>query len=159
MEGDVLGDVVPAGAVDALDLIAEGFQPGLVLGGGVFGGGCGDLRFEGQPHVEQLEGQLVLVVQPGQAQRVLGQGAVALDVGAVPAAHLQHPLGGQPLDRLPDGAAPHLKHLAQLKFVGHFFPDGDGSLQNIVHQSVFDLRAQQFAFHSSYPRSVVCEVY
>ena len=158
VELDVFGDVILAGQIGAFHFVAESLQTLFVLRGRVARRSRRDLRFQSNAHVKQLQSQLVFVIQAGKSQWVLGQGAMTFDVGTVSPAHLQDAFGGQTLDRLPYGAAPHLKHFAQLELVGQFLPDLHGLFEDIGHQLVFYLCAQKFAFHSSCPRSVVCKV-
>ena len=71
---------------------------------------------------------------------------MALYIGSVAAAYFQNAAGDKAFDRFPHGAAPGLEHLAQLKFVGQFFADGNRHAEDIGHQFFLDPCAQRFAF-------------
>lgn len=124
----------PPGQNGLLHLATEVFQLGHLFRGGVLGRLGGDGRLDKHTKFQKVAGELFLVTDEGEAQRVVRYAVLIGDKGAHAGADIQHIAGGQRADGLSQGAAAHLQEEGQLPLVGDALSVGKALVGQVVDQ-------------------------
>ena len=124
-----------------------GQDVGALFVGGTFAGQGGGLGLKDSPQLKQIPQTALHAIQTVKAE-VFNFLYLGGDKGALAPAHLQHPLGAQRADGLPQGGPAHPQLLGQLHLVGQLVPGLEALLRHdLVIECGSSLLPAVFSFH------------
>ena len=125
-----MGEVISAGQNIILHLGAFFPEQSKIRFGAAL---CRQSRHPGlqtDTYIQQISGEGHLIGIKGKAKGIFDFSRVTGNIGALTPADYQNIPGNQKLDSLPNGAAPDIQLLCQLKFVGQLILCGELPIDN-----------------------------